>query len=71
MFGNDTLTTIIFLIVGLIILLFIVKIIFSFVEFGRDLRYINMEINRTDGRERRHWKRKRRELIIDLLLFRY
>ncbi len=37
--------------------------------FQRELRYINNEINRTDGRERKVWLRRRRRLWRSLIPF--
>jgi len=54
--------------IGLIILFIIllivtVKIVLIYPDFRRELRYINSEIHRTHGREKEHWKRRRRRLI--------
>ncbi len=38
-------------------------------EFQSELRYLNMEINRTRGREREHYRRERRRLWLSLLPF--
>lgn len=37
--------------------------------FKSDLKYINMEIHRTDGREQAHWIRRKRELWLSLIPF--
>ena len=39
------------------------------VSFRDELKYINMEIQRTEGRERAHWEKKRRKLWLSLLPF--
>ena len=55
------------LVVGAIIA---TAIILSIVQgFRSDLRYIDMEISRTDGREKAHWERRRRELFLSLIPF--
>lgn len=42
----------------------------TFIEdFASELRYLNREIDRTDGSERRHWIRKRRKLWLSLIPF--
>lgn len=41
-----------------------------FVEtFSKELRYLNMEIGRTEGRERMHYLRRRRRLWLSLIPF--
>lgn len=42
----------------------------SFVQaFRADLKYINMEISRTEGREQAHWIKRRRQLWLSLIPF--
>lgn len=44
--------------------------LFPFVRhFSYELRYINREIERTKGDERKHWLRQRRRLWLSLLPF--
>ena len=38
-------------------------------DFTKELRFLNMEIGRTDGEERTYWKRRRRRLWLSLLPF--
>lgn len=38
-------------------------------NFSRELKYINREIHRTDGAERRYWIRQRRRLWLSLIPF--
>lgn len=38
-------------------------------DFSRELKYINCEIHRTSGSERRYWIRKRRKLWLSLIPF--
>lgn len=38
-------------------------------DFQAELRYINNEIARTEGSERRHWMRRRRRLWLSLIPF--
>ena len=50
-----------------------VVLLFSSVQFWKDfqreLRYINMEIQRNGGAEQERWKKKRKELWLSLILF--
>ena len=52
--------------VGIMITAIIIPVIQA---FKADLKYINMEINRTDGREQAHWKRRKKELWLSLIPF--
>ncbi len=38
-------------------------------DFSRQLKYLNSEIGRTTGSERRYWIRKRRRLWLSLIPF--
>jgi len=51
-----------------LILLLIGQIAF-FNDFSKELRYLNNEIRRTSGAERRYWIRKRRRLWLSLIPF--
>lgn len=64
------------ILIGVAILLAVVLFMALFVpwlrDFRRELRYINMEIERNEGREREHWiKRKKRLKRSILPFFRY
>ncbi|MBE6781275.1 MAG: hypothetical protein E7540_00910 [Ruminococcaceae bacterium] len=61
---------------GLIILLslfILVLILIVFIEFlgefTRELKYLNMEVRRAKGQERRFWLKKRRRLWLSLIPF--
>lgn len=57
-------------IVNVIILLGLLVEMCLFVnDFLRELEYLNVEINRTKGDERRHWIRERRRLWLSLIPF--
>lgn len=57
-------------ILGVLLLIGFVVWLAGFVTgFSRELRYINMEIDRSEGRERRHWEKKRRRLWLSLIPF--
>ena len=49
----------------IVILLVVVRIS----EFTQELRYLNTEIHRTSGEQRRHWLRRRRRLWLSLIPF--
>lgn len=38
-------------------------------EFSTELKYLNIEIKRTDGEEQKYWKRRRRKLWLSLIPF--
>ena len=38
-------------------------------DFEAELRYLTNEVHRTEGREQKHWIRKRRKLWLSLLPF--
>ena len=38
-------------------------------DFSRELRFLNNEINRTRGTERKHWIRRKRKLWLSLIPF--
>ena len=46
-----------------------VRIISRLSDFSRKLETLNMEIARTEGRERQLWKRKKHRLWLSLLPF--
>ena len=43
--------------------------VFFFSDFSRELKYLNNEIRRTEGAERKHWIRMRRRLWLSLFPF--
>lgn len=66
-FELDTPTIIVLAVIGLILFC---AVFFPWLhDFRRELRYINMEINRTTGREQAHWKKKKKRLLLSLLPF--
>ena len=66
--SKDLIQLILIIAVPVIVMLFI-EFIISLNEFRTELRYINNEINRTDGKEREHWVKQRRRLWLSLLPF--
>ena len=59
--------------IGIVAVFFLILLLFGLVSFINDfsleLRYLNSEIRRTDGAERRHWIRQRRRLWLSLIPF--
>ena len=59
--------------VGIVAVFFLILLLFglaSFInDFSQELRYLNNEIRRTDGAERRHYIRQRRRLWLSLIPF--
>jgi len=47
----------------------LVGLVFYFNEFSRELRYLNMEISRTTGEERKYWIKKKQRLLLSLIPF--
>lgn len=54
------------ILVGIVVTALVIPIVQA---FKSDLKYIEMEIHRTDGREQAHWKRRKRELWLSLIPF--
>ena len=54
--------------VVLAVFLFICRFALGLEKFKRELRYLNMEIRRTRGSERKYWKKKKRRLWLSLFL---
>lgn len=59
--------------IGIVAAFFLIIVLFGLVsfinDFSQELRYLNNEIRRTDGAERRHWIRQRRRLWLSLIPF--
>ena len=64
---------IIWLAAGTVGVIILAALILNFVEWHRafsgELKHINSEIERTDGRERAYWKKKKKRLLLSLLPF--
>lgn len=52
-----------------ILLVLLVELCLYIKEFSQELEYINMEIERTEGSERRYWRRRKRRLWLSLIPF--
>lgn len=63
----------IWLLVGIVAIFFLILLLFGLVtfinDFSSELRYLNNEIGRTAGEERKHWIRQRRRLWLSLIPF--
>jgi len=59
--------------IGVVAVFFLILLLFGLVsfinDFSQELRYLNNEIRRTDGAERRHYIRQRRRLWLSLIPF--
>ena len=53
----------------LLFILLLVILVPFFLDFSQELKYINCEIRRSYGSERRYWKHKRRKLWLSLIPF--
>lgn len=67
---NRILTEPLFIFIAVLVLLaFAVRLAISLHYFGMELRYLNNEIARSEGAERRHYIRKKRRLWLSLIPF--
>lgn len=70
---GDKLDVELWLIIGALVIfffiLFLFKLVSLFSEFHDELRYLNDEIKRTSGSERKFWMRKKRRLWLSLIPF--
>lgn len=66
---NQTLVSICLFILALVLFIIIVKLIFGIINFSRSLKYINSEIKRTHGSERKAWQRKRKRLFTKFFIY--
>lgn len=59
--------------IGIVVAFFLILLLFGLVNFingfSSELRYLNSEIGRTTGGERRYWIRQRRRLWLSLIPF--
>ena len=73
MLETNNLNPALYLLVGTIAAFFLIVLLFGLAQlindFSRELRYLNNEIGRTTGAERKHWIRQRRRLWLSLIPF--
>ena len=68
--GDDASVTVLAVVCGTVVAVCLIAVLVARAGgFFAELRYLNMEIGRTRGRERKHWKRKRRRLFLSLIPF--
>lgn len=62
-----------YILIGILAFILLIGLLFGFAQFmndfSRELKYLNNEIGRTDGEERKHWIRQRRRLWLFLIPF--
>lgn len=62
-----------YVLIGIFAVVLLIGLLFGLAQFINDfsheLRYLNNEIGRTDGEERKHWIRQRRRLWLSLIPF--
>ena len=65
--------SVVYILGGIAAIFLVVLIVFglvnTFIEFSSELKLLNCEIRRTEGRERKYWIRKRSRLWLSLLPF--
>ena len=65
--------TALYWLIGIVAAFFLILLLFGLVnfinDFSQELRYLNNEIGRTTGAERRYWIRQRRRLWLSLIPF--
>lgn len=66
---NEIVNILAFIVGGGLLLILFVGFVQWAMEFRRELEYVKMEINRTEGEEREYWKRQKREIWLSLLPF--
>jgi len=70
---ENNLDTELYWLIGIVAVFILILLLFGLVsfinDFSQELRYLNNEIRRTDGAERRHWIRQRRRLWLSLIPF--
>ena len=66
---NNNIWIFIFILGIPLILLLIGVIVIQMRDFFQELKYLNTEVNRTDGNERKQWIRQRRRLWLSLIPF--
>ena len=69
----DSTASWIYLGVGIFAIIAIIFVVAVFIpwlqDFRRELRYLNIEISRTQGREKLHWVKRKKKLIRSILPF--
>ncbi len=62
-----------YFLLGIVVLIFLLFLLVGFVmflnDFAQELKYINNEIQRAEGAERKRWIRQKRRLWLSLIPF--
>ncbi|MBE6729756.1 MAG: hypothetical protein E7568_05950 [Ruminococcaceae bacterium] len=66
---NPSIYVLTVIVVGAILFLLLLKSVLYINEFYKELKYLNSEIRRTRGGERKFWLYKRRRLWLSLIPF--
>lgn len=67
--GDNTIWLFAIIIGGVFCIALLVKFAMWINEFSKELRFLNNEIGRTDGEERRYWGAQKRRLWLSLIPF--
>lgn len=67
--SDSTLTPLIIAIAAFFLILLFYGLAAFFNDFFIELKYLNNEIRRTRGNDRKHWQRQKRKLWLSLLPF--
>ena len=68
--GIDNKLLYLFFLIGIpLIFTLLVGFAFQIRDFKQELKYLNCEIERTDGEEQKYWIRRRRKLWLSLIPF--
>ena len=57
------------IVIAIILLIAFIRAVSYFYEFSQELKYLNIEINRTHGDEHKYWLHRRRRLWLSLIPF--
>lgn len=66
---NSTNIVILILMGGFLLVGLLTSLVRWITGLQRELRYLNMEIRRTEGREQQHYRREKRRLLLSWLPF--
>ncbi|MBQ9841872.1 MAG: hypothetical protein IJO42_02050 [Clostridia bacterium] len=62
-----------YLAIGLVAVMALIALVAVFIpwlhDFRHELKYLNIEIGRSEGREQKHWIKRRRRLWLSILPF--
>lgn len=57
------------LFIGVIVFLLMLRLVFRLDSLKRDIKYVNTEIRRTGGSERKAWQKEKHRLWLSLIPF--